>query len=147
LLRTIPGLLAIAVGLATLPSPAETGRAGVDQAAARFAQAICSGNPDALHAILPQSGKILVSIPDAGHGAGYYGSSQVEALFGGYLAEYGYLECRIDHLELQDSSYARIDIIARRSGSGADRSPVVFRLALQPEQGLWVLREIRESLR
>ncbi|MBD3869027.1 MAG: hypothetical protein IFK94_12965 [Acidobacteria bacterium] len=141
----IPGLLALAIGLTGLPIPAETGRKEAGQAAERFARALSTGESEALQALLPQSGKILVSISDIGQGAGYFGRSQVEALFSGYLAEFDFSDCRIDHIEVQESSYSRIDLTANRTGPGDAVSAVVFRLAFQPEQDRWVLREIRES--
>jgi hypothetical protein len=143
--RIIPGLLVFAIALTGLPLPAETGRKEAGEVADRFAQALKAGEPEAIQTLLPRSGKILVSIPETGNGAGYFGKSQVAALFGRYLAEFNFSDCRIDHIEIQDSSYARVDLTANRTGPGDAVSAVVFRLALQPEQGRWVLREIRES--
>ena len=145
--RIIPGLLVFAISLTALPTPAETGRKEAGQAADRFAQVLGSGKTASLETILPRSGKILVSFTGTGRGAGYFGISQVEALLGSYLAEYRFSECRIDHIEVQESSYCRIDLTANRSGPDGAREAVVFRLAFQPERDRWVLREIRESTR
>ena len=143
----IPGLLVFAIGLTVLPSPAATGGEEAGQVAERFARVLNDRRPADLQEILPRSGKILISIPDAGRTAGYYGNSQVEALFTGYLAGTTFRDCRIDHIEVQDGSYARIDLTANRTGPDGEPAAVVYRLALQPEQGRWVLREIRESTR
>ena len=145
--RIIPVFLALAIGLTSLPSSAEGGREKAGQAAERFAHALRTGELSALHAILPQNGKILVSMAEPGSGAGYYGASQVEALFGSYLAGRRFRGCRIEHLEIQESSYARADLTAVRDGPDGDRATVFFRLALHLDQGRWVLREIRESTR
>ncbi len=145
--RIIPGLLALAISLTCLPALAEDGRHEAGQAAERFARTLRSGEPSALHAILPRDGKILVSMAETGSGAGYYGSSQVEALFGSYLAGHRFRECSIEHLEIQESSYARVDLTAIHDGPDNQRATVSFRLALHLEQGRWVLREIRESTR
>lgn len=143
--RIIPGLLALAISLISLPSPAAGGRDEAGQAAERFARTLRAGEPSELHAILPKDGKILVSMAETGSGAGYYGASQVEALFGSYLAGHRFRECRIDHFEIQEPSYARVDLTAVRDGPDDERVTVFFRLALHLEQERWVLREIRES--
>ena len=71
----------------------------------------------------------------------------MEALFGNYLAGHRFRECSIEHLEIQESSYARVNLTAIHDGPDIPQSTVSFRLALHLEQGRWVLREIRGSTR
>ena len=69
----------------------------------------------------------------------------METLLADYLAAFSFRQCRIDHLEVDPASYARIDLTAVRGGDAGGE--IMFRLALQVEQGRWVAREIRESTR
>ena len=134
-----------AVGLTGLPAPAKAGPDDARQAAEQFVQALTTGKPEALQKILPRSGKILVAIRSTRQTAGNFSRSQVEVIFNRYLSEFSFRDCRIDHIEVQESSYSRIDLTANRSGPGDTLAPVLFRLAMQSEEGHWVLREIRES--
>ena len=63
------------------------------------------------------------------------------------LSGASYTACRVEDLQVQAGSYARVELVARRPVSGGSSAPVRFRLALQAEGGRWVLRELRETIR
>ena len=116
-------------------------------AAKQVGSALERGEASALRAVLPARGKVRLHLERLGPQDGSFSAQQVEALLGGFLDEGAVLSfelTRLDHQSLRYAlAHARLSV-RDRQGRHAD---VVLRLAFQPEEGRWVLREIREAPR
>jgi hypothetical protein len=125
--------------------PAESGQAPVRESALVFGRALDQGDPSMLRAILPQRGKIQLRLISLDPGHGFFSSGQVESLIRDLYDQGALRSFRLVHVEQDADRYA----LARGKSEITDRQGrtkvVELQLAFQPEDGRWVLREIRET--
>ena len=140
-------LLLLCIALVPLDAASAVGEKEARGAGQLFTDVLTSGEPARLDPILPVSGKIMVSLAGENTGAGNFGVSQARALLQAWLKNGTGKDGKVLHVEVRDNRYARVELSIRRSVHGGAEQAVRFRLGLQPENGRWVLREIRESVR
>lgn len=140
-------LLLLCIALVPLDAASAAGEKEARGAGQLFADVLTTGQPARLDPILPASGKIMVSLAGRNAGTGYFGVSQAKALLQTWLENGTGKDGKILHVEVQDDSYARVELSIRRTVHGGAEQSARFRLGLQPENGRWVLREIRETVR
>ena len=115
------------------------------QAVRRFGEALIDAEPAPLKRLLPRRGKVQLRLVHLGSGDGFFSAGQVEALFRDFLAAGTVHSFRPLGVEQAARGVAlvraRVDLTTREG----TRTSVEIHLALQPEDGRWVLREIRET--
>ena len=140
-------ILVLCLALVPLEVASDVGEKEAHSAGQLFVRVLTSGQAARLDPILPDSGKIMVSLVGNNTRTSYFGVSQAKALLQAWLENGTGKDGKVLHVEVQDNSYARVELSIRRAVSGGAVRSVRFRLGFQPENGRWVLREIRESLR
>jgi hypothetical protein len=114
-------------------------------AAARFGQALTKGDASLLRSILPQRGKVQLRLLSLGPGDGSFSAGQVESLIRDFLEQGSVQSFELVGMEHDAQRYA----LAHGRASLTDRQGRAVRselhLGFQPEDGRWVLREIRET--
>jgi hypothetical protein len=139
-------LFAVAILLSSLamaPAIADDD-ASARAAARRFGQALVASRSAELRPLLPSRGKVLLTLHRFGPEEGYFGASQVEAVFRDFLAVGAVRSFEVLRLESDGSSFALAHgraVLTDRQGRPAR---VGLHLAFQPENDHWVLREIKE---
>jgi hypothetical protein len=140
-LRTMPiGALVAAslVGAAAPPDPAR-------EAAKIFGHALVTSDAAKLRRVLPESGKVYLSLSRLGPEEGSFGPGQVEALVGDFLAAGSVRSFDVIRIESDGRStalvHARALIVDREGRSGR----ALMHLAFETEGDRWVLREIKET--
>lgn len=140
-------LLAFTVSalIAGAPSSADTARDTARIAAARFGEALRAGTAGDLGGILPSEGKVRLFLVRIGREQGSFAPSQIVALFDEFLSQ----------SEVKSFDVLRVDAAGEASARALGRAMLIDRqgrpwrvaihLALQFEDGRWVLREIKES--
>lgn len=134
--------LATATGLAgSNADPEQAPRA----AAVAFGEALIGADAARLKSLLPARGKVRLRLSCFGPEEGVYGPGQVEALLRDFLR----------NGSVQTFEVVRVEADAQRFAVVHGRAGVIDRqgrptrlevhLSLQPEDGRWVLREIREK--
>ena len=118
---------------------------GARAAAETFGRALMAGKAEALKPILPEQGKVHLSLARLGPEEGRFGGRHVEAVFrdflaNGAVASYEVVRCESDGRR-SALAHARATITDRDGRSGR----VSFHLGFEPEGERWVLREARES--
>lgn len=143
-MRAVPIVLVAALAFAGPAHAAESDDAA-RSAVATFGSALTGGRAEALRPILPQRGKVRLALVRLGPEDGAFGASQVEALFREFLASGRVGSFTIARFECDGTSGA----LARAHASVTDRdgrnARIGIHLALEPEDGRWVLREVKES--
>ncbi len=139
-----PTLLFLA-GL-SIASLAATGKEEAKDAARRFGVALEAAQPSALRPLLPARGKVLLALQRLAQENGSFGAGQVEAVFRDSLTLVVVRSFEVIRIE----SDARTFAVAHGRATITDRqgrpSRVLLYLAFQPEDGVWVIREIKETL-
>lgn len=144
---TVAALLIALACLAGLPlANAEQLREDAARGAAlRFGNALTQGNPSLLRDILPARGNVQLRLEVLGPADGSFSPSQVEALLRDFLRQCDARSFDLLSVEFDPRRYA----LARGRATLTDRqgrpASVDLHLAFQPEDGRWVLREIRET--
>jgi len=114
-------------------------------AAERFGAALTSARPSALREVLPNTGKIRLSLRRLGPEEGAFASGHVEVVFRDFLSSGSVRTFTVVTVDSDGRTaalaVARAEVIDR-DGRAAR---VGFRLALEPEHDRWVLREVRET--
>ena len=121
------------------------GEAGARKAAAAFGAALTSGRAEALRPILPQRGKVRLTLVRMGPEQGAFGAQQVEALFRDFLAGASVGAFSLARFESDGTSSALAYGKAAITDRDGRSERVGLHLALAPEDGRWVLREVKES--
>jgi hypothetical protein len=131
--------LAWSVAIAAGPSEGQA-RAAADA----VGQALTRSDPSLMRPVLPARGKVKLHLVNLGPEQGFFSSRQVEALLSGFLSQ-GSVESfqaqRVEFDEERSLVHARAKIVDRQGRPVS----VELHLAFQPEDGHWVLREIRET--
>jgi len=115
------------------------------QAAAAFAQALLAGDANALRPILPARGKVQARLTLLGPASGPYSTGQVVAVLGDFLRRGKVETCDVLRVEPSPEGYALVRLRAKLTDREGRPATVELQLALEPEDGQWVAREIRES--
>lgn len=127
------------------PAVAETSEDDARRAARTFGSALLTSDAAALRPILPSNGKVRVDLRRLGPEDGLFGAGQVEALFKDFLSTATVRSFDVVRLE----SDGRSSALARARAVLVDREGrpgrVTIHLAFQPEDGRWVLREVKET--
>jgi len=143
----VAAILALLVCLFWSPGVAaqELGEDAAREAALQFGLALKQGDPSALRAVLPQRGKVLLRLQVLGPEDGSFSPGQVEALLQDFFRQGSARSFDLLSVEHDPQRYA----LARGRAMLTDRqgrpARVDLHLAFQPEDGRWVLREIRET--
>lgn len=145
-MRAAVTCLAVAVAL-TVSGPCARADAGEGArvAAAAFGRALESQNAAALFPLLPTHGRVHVTLIRLGPEEGRFAATQVVALFRDFLAvgkvaAFEVLRCEGDG-GLTALAHSRAAIVDREGRS----SRIGLHLALELEDGRWVLREVKET--
>jgi hypothetical protein len=139
----LASLAVVLVSAAAAPVP--QGDDGARLAAASFGRALVSGKADALRAVLPDKGKVRLTLLIMGPEDGAFGASQVEALFreflaGGKVRSFVVTRCESDG-HTGALAHAKASIVDHEGRT----AEIGMHLWLEPEGNRWVLREVKES--
>ncbi len=140
--RAVVVLLALAAFVSLLSA---SGEEEARRSARLFGQALTSGRASLLRPLLPESGKVHLCLEILGPEEGFFGASQVEALLGDFLSQ----------AEVRSFELLRFDSDGKSNAFAHGRAVLIdkqgrparvgLRLVFAPENGHWVLREIRET--
>jgi hypothetical protein len=144
--RRLVSVLALFVLCLTAPAPlAAEGKDDVRRAGEAFGQALLSRQAPALRKLLPEKGKVELSLARFGPEDGSFAPPQVEALFRDFLGAGSVRGFEIEHVEGDCRAHgvvrARVALVDRLGSPGRVGLHLVFQL----EAGRWVLRGIRET--
>lgn len=115
------------------------------KAAESFGRALTTANPRSLRPLLPGKGKVRLELDRLGPQNGWYGGSQVEAIFGDFLAEGTVSSFEILRVDGDDRCYGLVRGRAILTDRGGRPARVVVHLSFELETERWVLREIKET--
>ena len=133
-------VLAIAASLASADA-GDDARA----AAMTFGRALAAGSAEALRPILPEHGKVHLTLARLGPENGLFGARQVEALFRDFLATGKVASFEVVRCESDGGrsalAHGRAAITDRDVRSGR----IGLHLGFEQEGERWVLREVKET--
>jgi hypothetical protein len=139
-------LLCVALALASLPAVrAEGGAEGARRAAAAFGSALLAGKADALRPLLPERGRVRLTLARLGPEQGSFGAHQVEALFRDFLAHGRFTSFDVARCEGDAKGSALAHAAATIVDRDGRNGRIALHLGLETEGGRWVLREVKES--
>ena len=143
-MRAADSCLAVVFAV-TVASHAYGADDGARAAAVTFGRALVSGNAQALRPILPEQGKVHLSLSRLGPDEGNFGARQVEALFRDFLATGRFSSFDVTRCE----SDGRRSALARGTAAITDRAGwsgrIGLHLGFESEGERWVLREVKET--
>jgi hypothetical protein len=138
------------VRLALLAALGATLASGLTAATARdatlsFGRALTASKAEALKPILPEKGKVHLSLVRLGPEDGMFAAGQVVAVLRDFLVA-GRV-ASFDVVSVDGDERTGSQAVARASITDRDgrRGTVTLRLGFQPEDGRWVLREVKET--
>ena len=143
-MRAAPFGLAVVLALAATPASVDADD-GAKSAAVTFGRALVGGSAEGLRPILPEHGRVHLSLSRLGPEEGLFGARQVEALFRDFLAKgkissFDVMRCEGD---------GRRSALARGRAAITDRDGrsgrIGLHLGLEQEAARWVLREVKET--
>jgi hypothetical protein len=142
--RVAPVLLTLLAAVAAVLA-ADEGKVEIRRAADTFGQALVAEQAGSLRKVLPDTGKVELSLTRFGPEEGAFAPPQVEALFREFLGTGSVRSFEVQEVKgdcrAHGVAQARVALIDRQ-GSPAR---VGLHLAFQFEGGRWVLRGIRET--
>lgn len=118
---------------------------GAKKAAKIFGDALVAGSAALMMPILPEHGKVHLSLARLGPEEGRFSANQVVAVFRDFLASGKVTSFEIQRCESDAASSALAHgraIIVDRQGRGGR---IGLHLGFEPEGARWVLREVKES--
>jgi len=138
------------VCIALLPMAAQPsstpGKEQAVEAARAFGRALTDAEPSRLKPLLPQRGKVQMRLDRLGPERGAYSAGQVLALLGDFLDEGTVKTFELaERSEGDGKTYALVHGRARVIDREGREAEVALNLTFVPEDGRWVLREIRET--
>ncbi len=142
------GFVVLALAPWCLPQAPAFAAAGEEQARAAaeaFGRALVRGQASSLRAVLPERGKVHLVLNRMGPEEGFYGAGQVEALFRDFLAAGAVTSFEVSRLESDGHSSTLVHSRAQIKDREGRPARVALHLAFQPEDGRWVLREVKET--
>ena len=136
--------LAVVVAI-TIASPPVDADDGARAAATAFGGALLAGNAQALRPVLPEHGKVHLTLVRLGPDEGSFGARQVEALFRDFLAKgkvssFDVVRCESDG-KRSALAHTAATITDREGRSGR----IGLHLGFETEGERWVLREVKET--
>ena len=143
-MRRIAGLVAV-LGLSSALLLAGTTKGDAEAVARRFGEALTSGDASKLRSVLPARGKVKLALELLAEAQGTYGSGQVEALLRESLSRTSVRSFETQRVESDSASFALVQCRASATDPQGRAARIALHLSLQPEDGGWVVREIRES--
>lgn len=114
-------------------------------AAKTFGRALVQADASKLKSILPERGKVRMRLTCFGPEDGSYSASQVQALLADFLRQGSVSSFDVLRVESDDQRYVLVRGRAGTKGCQGQPKQVDVHLTLQPENGRWVLSEIREA--
>ncbi len=140
--------LAAAALAVLLPCAAHSGTTKDEarSAATRFGAALTGARAADVRPLLPQRGKIRLTLGRLSQENGSFGARQVEAILRDSLAQVRVGSFEVVRVESDEKSFALVHARAALSDARAGACRVALHLSFQPEDGAWVLREIKEIL-
>lgn len=135
-------MLAVLLALAV---PLEPGATAARAAAERFSTAVARADVALLRELLPARGKVQLRLVSVGPEEGFFSAGQVQALFRDFMARGTLRSFEPLHVEDDPSRSAIVRGRSRVTTSDGRPAQIELRLTFQPEDGRWVLREIRET--
>ncbi len=133
-----------AAGAALIAVSAAVADGGAREAAGAFGNALLARRAAGLRAVLPSTGKVQLSLVRLGPEQGMFGPPQVEEVFRDFLSRGSVKSFEVLQVA---SEPAHAVVRARLVLVDADGRPARAGLhqSLQAEDGLWVVREIKET--
>ena len=143
-MRAAPSCFALLV-VFTLTLATADAEDGARATAQTFGRALVTGNAGALRPILPNQGRVRISLSRLGPEEGSFGARQVEALFRDFLAKgkvasFEVVRCENDGRR-SALAHGRATITDRDGRGGR----IAFHLGFESEGERWVLREVKET--
>lgn len=110
-----------------------------------FGQALKSDQASGLRPVLPERGRVYLSLSKLGPEEGSFGAQQVEALFRDFLAEGTVRSFEVIRFESDGATQALVHGRALLTDRQGRPARIGLRLSLHPEGSRWVLRELKET--
>ena len=143
-MRAAPFRFAVVLVLAAMLTDVDAGD-GARAAAMTFGRALVAGSAEALRPILPERGRVHLTLGRLGPEEGLFGARQVEALFRDFLAKGKVASFDVTRCESDGQNSA----LAHGTASITDRDGrsgrIGLHLGLEQEAERWVLREVKET--
>jgi hypothetical protein len=145
--RRAAAVLLLPLVLAPLPAvpQARLGQEQAEGAARVFGEALTGGDTARVRSILPREGKVRMNVVCLGPEQGSFSAGQVEALLKDFLRQGRVRSFAIDSAESEPGRYALVHARAAVTDRDGSAASLQVHLTFQPEDGRWVLREIREA--
>jgi hypothetical protein len=143
--RAAPSCIAAVLTLAAA-IPFAVAEDAARQAAATFGRALVANKAASLMPILPQQGRVHVTLVRLGPEDGRFGANQVVALFRDVLATGKFESFEIVRCETDGSRSALAHAVASIVDREGRHGRIGVHLAFEPEGGRWVLREVKETV-
>ncbi len=140
-MRHTATLLVLLLGAGAM---AATGPREAREAADGFGRALRAGNASSVRALLPDSGKVELELDKLGPERGHFSAAQVEALLRDFLTEGSVSAFEVRRVECEET-LALVHAEAVLNDRRGQSARVGIHLSFRPEDGRWVLREIRET--
>lgn len=118
---------------------------GAKAAAKTLGRALVAGSAEALRPILPQHGRVHLTLTRLGPEEGMFGARQVEALFRDFLASGKVVSFDIVRCESDERRSALVHGTAAITDRDGRSGRIGLHLGFEPEGERWVLREVKET--
>jgi hypothetical protein len=129
-----------------LPCGAGTTKDDAKAAALRFGAALTGAHASGLRELLPRHGTVRLTLAKLTSEEGSFGAGQVEAVFRDGLAQVRVHSFDVVRLESDEKSFALVHVRVALTDRQGRACRVALHLSFQPEDGAWVIREIKEIL-
>jgi hypothetical protein len=143
--RLAAGGALLAAAMLVPASHAQTDEQQAKTAALQFGRALTRADTSALNPVLPSRGKVKLILNCFGPEEGSYSADQVRALFKDFLREGQVRSFDLLRISCASEQFALVHARTRVTDRDGRPREVELRLTFQPEDDLWVLREIRET--
>jgi hypothetical protein len=145
-MRKLYGNLALALLLLAMQrAPISAAEDQARDAVRIFGQALKSDQASGLRPVLPERGRVHLSLVKLGPEEGSFGAQQVEALFRDFLAEGAVRSFEVIRFESDGQTQALVHGHALLTDRQGRPARIGLRLSLHPEGSRWVLRELKET--
>ena len=142
-LRT--SVLSLLAAAGTLPALAAGEAPDVHAAAGAVGRALTGGGASALRLVLPDAGKVQLSLIELGPETGSFGPAQVEAWVRDFLARGSARDWNVERAGSDGRSQAFAQASLSVSGASGRLARVKLSMSFQLEAGRWVLRGLKEA--
>ena len=114
-------------------------------ATAAFGRALTSSQASSLKPILPAKGKVHLALARLGPEEGMFAAGQVVAVFRDFLASGRVASFDVSSVDGDERTGATAVARAAITDRDGRQATVSLRLGFAPEDGRWVLREVKET--